>query len=573
MAVFPLAHVRGPSLTARLFGLGSAFGKTLRDSRWTVIGLGLVLGLLTIATAFALGDQFNTVAARAAIAAQMEALPAMFRGLLGVPLRIDTLPGFLSWRAVGFMPVVLGMWSVAALSGTLAGEASRGSLELIVAAPVSRSSLALQKLAAHAVAMLVIVVLVTLMTMLGGVLFGSLPGDQVDPLAAFAEFAMVGIVALFAGSIAFGLAPLLGRTLGAGIGGVYLFASYVANGYAEFVPGFDVLRLGSAFYWTSHHRPLAGVYDWAGVAPAALLAVGFGLLGVAFFVRRDLASTVRLGTGLVGRLPTFVPARLSSGLATVGSWSLNGTGARSLAERLPSALGWGGLMGLYGFVIAVSADQFAQSLTAVPQMAAMVKQFYPNIDFTTAGGILQLAIFGFVALLVGVAASTLISGWASDEREGRLEVVLATPIRRLSWFLHSGGAVLLAVAVMSVIIGAATGLGAALSGDAGLPVFAGSLVIGAYAGALAGVGLAVSGLGWPQLAGPAVAVAALGFYLLDLIGGILRLSDDLLNLALVRHLGQPMVGTYDAPGLVACLVLAVGGLAVGAWAFARRDLR
>ena len=38
-------------------------------------------------------------------------------------------------------------------------------------------------------------------------------------------------------------------------------------------------------------------------------------------------------------------------------------------------------------------------------------------------------------------------------------------------------------------------------------------------------------------------------------------------------MGQPMVGVWDVIGVVACIVLAVAGLAIGTWGFARRDLR
>jgi hypothetical protein len=34
-----------------------------------------------------------------------------------------------------------------------------------------------------------------------------------------------------------------------------------------------------------------------------------------------------------------------------------------------------------------------------------------------------------------------------------------------------------------------------------------------------------------------------------------------------------MVGVWDPVGIVVSLVVAVGGVAVGAWGFARRDLR
>jgi hypothetical protein len=44
------------------------------------------------------------------------------------------------------------------------------------------------------------------------------------------------------------------------------------------------------------------------------------------------------------------------------------------------------------------------------------------------------------------------------------------------------------------------------------------------------------------------------------------------QLALTAHLGEPMVGRWDVAGLAACLVLAVGGLVVGAWGMSRRDV-
>ena len=42
---------------------------------------------------------------------------------------------------------------------------------------------------------------------------------------------------------------------------------------------------------------------------------------------------------------------------------------------------------------------------------------------------------------------------------------------------------------------------------------------------------------------------------------------------LARHYGEPMIGAWEPVGIVASLVLAVGGLLVGVWGFSRRDLR
>ena len=45
------------------------------------------------------------------------------------------------------------------------------------------------------------------------------------------------------------------------------------------------------------------------------------------------------------------------------------------------------------------------------------------------------------------------------------------------------------------------------------------------------------------------------------------------QLALTSHLGQPMVGVWDGAGMVLCAALALGGLALGAWGIARRDVQ
>ena len=71
---------------------------------------------------------------------------------------------------------------------------------------------------------------------------------------------------------------------------------------------------------------------------------------------------------------------------------------------------------------------------------------------------------------------------------------------------------------------------------------------------------------------PATAALALGFFLWDFIGSALRLTPEWLDLSLTRHLGQPMVGTWDWPGMLLLAVMAVGGLLVGAWGMRRRDV-
>ncbi len=61
-------------------------------------------------------------------------------------------------------------------------------------------------------------------------------------------------------------------------------------------------------------------------------------------------------------------------------------------------------------------------------------------------------------------------------------------------------------------------------------------------------------------------------YLVDLLAPPLKLPDWVHQLALTAHLGKPMVGEWDPVGIVACLAIFAGGVALGAWGVRRRDL-
>ena len=61
-------------------------------------------------------------------------------------------------------------------------------------------------------------------------------------------------------------------------------------------------------------------------------------------------------------------------------------------------------------------------------------------------------------------------------------------------------------------------------------------------------------------------------YLLDLLAPPLKLPDWLHQLALTAHMGRPMVGQWDPVGIVLCLAIFAGGVAIGAWGIRRRDI-
>jgi len=128
------------------------------------------------------------------------------------------------------------------------------------------------------------------------------------------------------------------------------------------------------------------------------------------------------------------------------------------------------------------------------------------------------------------------------------------------------------VAVMAVVMTLGVVAGASTQAGNPLDLVPGMGVLALYGMALAGIGLAVGGLIRPSLAAPVTIVIGLAFYLLDVIGSILNLPDFVLDLALNRHLGRPILGSYDEVGLIACVALAAGGVALCALGMRRRDI-
>lgn len=257
---------------------------------------------------------------------------------------------------------------------------------------------------------------------------------------------------------------------------------------------------------------------------------------------------------------------------------------RGLGDHRRALTGW--CVGIAAYVALVAS--IFPSIEGSPELDQLIES-YPEIlknlfgisgggSITTGAGYLDVELFGFMlpllvlVLAIGSGART----FAGEEDAGRLELVLAYPVRRRDAVLAKGGAVALeillaciAATVAILAFDALLGLDLSLAnvGAAFLTLF----VLGLFFGWLA---LAV-GASYPSrtlAVGIAAGSAAAGY----LIGGLHELAGWLDPFRLVSPFwlvgSSPLQGGTDFVGLAAVLVAAVFVLAVGAFVVERRDL-
>jgi ABC-2 type transport system permease protein len=543
-------------LHRRLYGFGSIYGKTIRDSRLAFIIAAGLLGGMALVMGVAVSNIFPTPASRLEVDALFGSIPTSMMRLFGnvelIGARVGTLGGYVTFKYSAIFALGTAIWSIMALSGTLAGEARRGSLDFVAAAPFGKRRIALEKLAAHLTLLWLAMVVLALMTTFSSNVFGDAAlGDHI-PLLSAAGFALwVGLIAMIFGGLAFALSPLLGRAGSAAVAGLAMGALWITNGLNVGGP----LLLLSPFDWTFDHVPLVGIYDWPSLALVGVLGVVLLAVGVELFARRDLGVTAGLS------LPALPAVILG----------VHGPTSRAFGEQLPRALSWGIALGLVGILYTALAGSLSSTISASSGIQRSFATLFPNADFSSVGGWMQFyAELLFIA--AGFAGATFVSRWASDEGDGRLEMTLTTPLTRARWVVAGGVAGLLAVVVTTILFVAGVAVGSAIGGLRSDEALLGCASLGLYAAAIIGVGVAVGGLWRTSIAAEIAAVVVVVTYLLDLVAPPLRLPDWIHQLALTAHFGQPMIGQWDAVGVVACVVIAVGGILVGAWGMGRRDV-
>lgn len=266
--------------------LRNAFAKTLRDARraigWWSLGL-IAMTALMVAV-------YPSVRENPDLNKMVDDYPDAFKAFLGLGENVDytSAVGYLNSELFAFMvPLLLLIAAIGAGARATAGEEERGTLDLLLANPISRRRLVLEKLAALAAEIAILMVVLWLALIVGVEAIGM----DVSPAHLAAATFAAALLAFVFGSIALFLGAAFGRRGAAvGIAAAGAVAAYLLSSLANLVDFLKPLRGASPFYHYTANDALHAGLAVGHIGFLLLLAAAAVVAAVVAFERRDLAT-------------------------------------------------------------------------------------------------------------------------------------------------------------------------------------------------------------------------------------------------------------------------------------------
>lgn len=214
-------------------------------------------------------------------------LPEFYEGFLGEAGSITSPEGFITAEWFSWMPALIAAVAIALGTAAIAGDERDGTLEITLAAPISRTRILVDKTLALAAG-----VLLATATAFPAFLLAMPLGDISIPASRIAgALALTGLLTLNFLALALWLSALMPtRRLAAIVATGVLVISYFVTALGASVPALDRWKAATPLYWADASLPLTGSVDWWRVAALIAGPVVLWILARDAFQRREIGS-------------------------------------------------------------------------------------------------------------------------------------------------------------------------------------------------------------------------------------------------------------------------------------------
>ena len=531
----------------------------LRLGQWGLIGFAIVGFIATFINAvgfYAVAG--HTQAEREALAKSFAQIASQLTVLLPPAVRLDTVGGYVQYRAYGSLAIVFAIWALASASGAARGNEERGLTEVVLATGLSRARV----LAAH-VAGFAIASFVAALAASAGLMVGAIAGQESFPIDTAIEAAvLLAALAVSCYSLALLVAQLVAPRMATGIAGAVLLALFLLNSLSRTFDSLHTLRWLSPFryYELSTPLPPGGNIDVTATLVLVAIAIVAGGLAALAFQKRDLGSAL-FAVRAWARPPSYEPSGALVWRAPI---------VRDLYDRRLGLATWALGASAMAALFVVLTKTIVQPLLSIPGLATY---FAAILHGPIYQSFLSSLWFGVAQLLMAGFAITQVGRWSAEDADGRLELILSNPVSRTRVVIERALVLALGALIIAVVSGVAVGLEShyqSIDLDPGrlaaaslmlVPV---TLVFGAI-GALLAARL-------PRATVGILGIFAFASYLMLQVGAIFKLPEWFQDLSAFKLYGQPLTEGIDRTGLAIMVAIVLLGFWASAIVMQRRDV-
>lgn len=245
--------------------------RSLVELRWQIVWYGLGLGAYGSMMVWLYPSFEDTL--------QQLDYPEEYLKFFGAGGDLSRPSNFLATEFWSFAPIVFVIYAVVTSTGLLAGDEGHGSLEAVLAQPVSRTRVMLEKVGAFLLGAVAIDLVISALWLTAAP-FVDLHGDLTIPELWGATIAMLPLVCFYGGLGFFAGAIAPSRGLAAGALTVLAIAAYLVASFARAIERIEWMQYLSPYYYADTSGILTEGVVWWHVA----LLLGGALLGIALAV-------------------------------------------------------------------------------------------------------------------------------------------------------------------------------------------------------------------------------------------------------------------------------------------------
>jgi ABC-2 type transport system permease protein len=531
----------------------------LRLGRWGLLGFSVIAFVSSLIQAVGFYQiAGHSAASREAFARSISQVASQLTFILAPPAGLDTVGGYVEWRSFGGLAIVFAVWALVSGSGAARGDEEHGLVEAVLATGVTRSRWLASRVIGFALASFVAAVA----SGLGLVAGAAGAGESVG----FGSILEIGVALAALGLSCYSLTLLIANLTAARVAtaaaGAALLALFLVNRLSQTFTWLAPWRWISPFHYYELNQPLVpgGAFDArATLTMIAIAMVGAAVAGVVFEWRDLGAPLVRWPSR--HQPPSYVPS--SSPLWRVPV-------ARGLYERMAGLATWAVGVAAVGVLFVYLTKTVLQPLLSIPNVARFLGAFAGGQLYTTFLGYFWLT---FAQLLFAAFAIAQVARWASEDSDGRLELILSSPRSRASVVVERATVLAIGAALVAAVSGVAVALAAHYEAmDVSRERLAeGTLLLVPFALVFAAGGAVLAA--WK----PRAAVGLLGgltfaSYLLDELGPLLKWPTWVQDFSAFKLYGTPLATGIDRGGLAIMVVIILVGFAASILLMERRDV-